>query len=402
MIQKLGAVLLISILLILPLPGAPSEAQDAPGARVVVVDDFSGRTNEIVRLYLENEGLTEQVAGYVFTEEEPSFANYLFLLQGAGYLEVVLELMDGSLLSLWDEAGDVDTFLELLAEQDKQCSVIEPAGVRALEAGVRALEAGDAGLPHGDIVVAAMEELANAGLSNAPVDIMPVDVPGLDTDEISVAVDQAIADAFDEGFGSVVVNMSWVVLPCAELPLYYAYYSFAGQEPFPMSIRQIFGFAQGIEIDSRFLAGVRDMVAGGESIVLVGAAGNEGDGISYFPASLPEVISVSASASEDMADFMSLLVGGSKAAYSNEGEVMLPGTIEVSSGTDTFLFEGTSFATPRLSYLIAYQLARSGTSLCSNTGPLALAYSLDENGMDYTLPDVISNSICIDLLDNLP
>lgn len=146
----------------------------------------------------------------------------------------------------------------------------------------------------------------------------------------------------------------------------------------------------------------------GNTVVPVAAAGNFGLDFPFWPDAWGQVISVSASEGEgfypasswDPREDTPLLSaetgqGNASTRISNYGEVMIPGEYTSEFGE----VSGTSFAAPRLSFVLATYLSEVGDAFCrDDDGNPAMAYGDWEN---LTL-DEAAEQYCPELGPYLP
>ena len=135
-----------------------------------------------------------------------------------------------------------------------------------------------------------------------------------------------------------------------------------------------------------------------EDTIFVVAAGNSGKAFPFYPAAWPQVVSVSAS-SESLDDYRS---SGGKASYSNDADVMMPGWFD--DGTADGV-EGTSFAAPRLSFLLAAYLTGQQANTCQqNVSPAMISSPFLYSGSwnNDAIEIAANKSGCLVLNDYLP
>ena len=200
------------------------------------------------------------------------------------------------------------------------------------------------------------------------------------TETVAEALQTSLAEMRADGIENIVVNMSFIILPCSIvkdfavkkilLPSFFEYYRQAVEDNVNTIMRR-----QGIPffLRDRVAEEVADLIVdelkpvdpegdplrllmlAEPDVLFVGAAGNFGRGVTAYPAVWDEVLSVSASDPEEKADF------------SNTGSVMLAGAwfrlinpLNL-NGHDlpaaNVVYAGTSFAAPGVSVFAALDLA---------------------------------------------
>ena len=248
--------------------------------------------------------------------------------------------------------------------------------------------------PHGERIEAQLNELYASHGGGAPISIVRVDTAGFSTEVIATRIEETITEILDENPDmNFVVNMSFAVVPCQELPNILIYERlmrlFDPEASDDLdALRALFAdlmrssvfqstLNSGDQMD-RWTAEVcaedklRDTEEGNvvcqftedNQILLVGAAGNGAIGASggspfpFFPAAWPSVVSISASdAAKD--EFIAI---APRANYSNAGAVLMWGQWEHPDG---FLELGTSFAAPRYSFVMAMLMSGNDLDPCS-------------------------------------
>ncbi|MBN1562475.1 MAG: hypothetical protein JXA10_01455 [Anaerolineae bacterium] len=254
---------------------------------------------------------------------------------------------------------------------------------------VRGVSANPIDVPHGDLVYAQIEELLDEANASNWIDLIPVDIHGLTTDEVASAIEDAIADHPADFY---VLNMSFAIIPCEymadfadlggqlmnardakELNRYRGIFQravvFYDKTVFPAMSHKM--------QDATDLDPLQSLLTSlGSQVIPVASAGNFGLDFPFWPGAWGQVISVSASegtgyqasASWRKQDDTPLLNAESDnpnkpLRISHYGEVMLPGEYDSDEG----LVSGTSFAAPRLSVLMALYVADVGGSYCTNS-----------------------------------
>lgn len=251
---------------------------------------------------------------------------------------------------------------------------------------VRGVSADPITAPHGELVLEELEELVASADAADSITLVPVDIHGATTEEAAALIEDALdehpADAY-------VINMSFAIMPCEYLEAFAAMGGelLAASEAKSLNrYRSLFQravmFYDGtvFPVMSQKAQTATDLdpiqtllVARSASVIPVAAAGNFGLDYPFWPGAWGQVISVSASegtgyhAAEpwDRKSDSPLLktesdAPGQRKRISNYGEVMMPGEFESSAGPVT----GTSFAAPRLSFLLALYASAEGPGIC--------------------------------------
>ena len=200
------------------------------------------------------------------------------------------------------------------------------------------------------------------------------------TESVGQALDKALQSLTREGIADIVVNMSFVILPCSIVkdfvlnklvyPSLFDYFDHLISENTRkfMNDRGLPDFLSS-EVSSRISDLVldsfrpvnpqgdplRQTILSYQEVLFVAAAGNFGRAVSAYPAYWDEVLAVSASSPLE------------KAEFSNTGKVMLPGAwFRLSNPLElnghalpvaNLIYAGTSFAAPALSLFSALDLA---------------------------------------------
>lgn len=200
------------------------------------------------------------------------------------------------------------------------------------------------------------------------------------TETVAEALQLAINDMRAKGINKIVVNMSFIILPCSIvkdfavkkvlIPSFFEYFrqavednvnSIMRQQGIPFFLRDRVAEEVGeIVVDQLKPVDpegdpLRLLMLAEPEVLFVGAAGNFGRGVTAYPAVWDEVLSVSASDPEEKADF------------SNTGSVMLAGAwfrlinpLNLNGHNLTnanVVYAGTSFAAPGVSVFAALDLA---------------------------------------------
>lgn len=287
---------------------------------------------------------------------------------------------------------DLSDLADETYEEDAACAI----SLEGQAFAVRGVAADPITVPHGELVLEQLEEMVAEADAGGFITLVPVDIHGATTEEaadrIAEALDENPADAY-------VVNMSFAIMPCEYLE---AFAQFGGELLDARSARNlnryrsIFQRAVLFYDDTVFpvmsqkaqtetdLDPIQGLLAArSEDVIPVAAAGNFGLDYPFWPGAWGQVISVSASqgmgyhagAPWDSKSDTPLLTAesdspGQQKRISNYGEVMMPGEFESSAGPVT----GTSFAAPRLSFLLAMYASAEGPGICRDEdGALALA-----------------------------
>ncbi|HNT74671.1 MAG TPA: S8 family serine peptidase [Anaerolineae bacterium] len=171
----------------------------------------------------------------------------------------------------------------------------------------------------------------------------------------------------------MVLNMSFVFVPCQRIADAQVYLRELGRSGYDLQ------FITDMQNDPlyNFVIGETKGIIAGVPTVVVAAAGNESADFPYAPAILPNIISVSASPvgvpdrvclelSGDLANRCLNNQNRPVAWYSNYGKVALDGNHSTATVTltDTFPITitiplpGTSFAAPKMSFMVAKSLLR--------------------------------------------
>jgi hypothetical protein len=232
------------------------------------------------------------------------------------------------------------------------------------------------GSTHGALVQQELNALAG---NNPYIMLVPVPITGFKTSQVKSAIDQAIQTTSADNY---VINMSFAVTPCVKIPLLVVYDplmrklapQLAGDmDALYQLFQQLAGPTQ-YEPLSRtsdplfiYLSGLRDIsdARGNPKYVAVAAAGNGSAPYPFYPAALPDVVSVSAGTYSSTTP--GLL---ERASYSNNGNIMLSGDwTDASSVTH----HGTTYAAPRYSYRMAMNLIGFPVACdCSTVDPCVL------------------------------
>lgn len=206
--------------------------------------------------------------------------------------------------------------------------------------------------------------------------VFAVRVPtkGYTTESIASELSDRLMKLEERGFTKFVLNMSFVLLPCNSLlkenGYLDAYLQELNSDPTSERLRQIVAdfagwgrdisrqcYENGCSIESNEEDALyRLLYQYRTTTISVGAAGNMSATFPFAPALWSTVLSVSAEASQR---------SGSKADYSNSGEVMLPGAVKFGGK----VIEGTSFAAPWMSYLMAQYLLNVSDVYCQGFIP---------------------------------
>lgn len=303
-----------------------------------------------------------------------------------GEHEVVILVVD-------DFTGpDLSDLADAAYEEDAACTI----SLEGQAFAIRGVAADPITVPHGELVMEQLEEMVASADAGGFITLVPVDIHGATTEEaagrIAEALDQHPADAY-------VVNMSFAIMPCEYLE---AFAAFDGELLDARGARNlnryrsIFQRAVLFYDDTVFpvmsqkaqseteLDPIQALLAArSEDVIPVAAAGNFGLDYPFWPGAWGQVISVSASqgmgyhAGEPWnrkSDAPLLKTEsdrpGQQKRISNYGEVMMPGEFESSAGP----VSGTSFAAPRMSFLLAMAVSADGPGICRDAdGALTFA-----------------------------
>lgn len=261
---------------------------------------------------------------------------------------------------------------------------------------VRGVSANPITVPHGDLVMEQLEEMVASANAGAFVSLVPVDIHGATTEEAAALIEDALdanpADAY-------VINMSFAIMPCEYLEAFAAMGGdlLSAREAKNLNrYRSLFQRAVMFYDDTVFpvmsqkaqtatdLDPIQTLLSSRTADVIpVAAAGNFGLDYPFWPGAWGQVVSVSASTgtgfhasvpwkkqNDDPLLKAESDAPGQRKRISNYGEVMMPGEFESSSGP----VSGTSFAAPRLSFLLAMAASAQGPGVCRDeNGALAFA-----------------------------
>lgn len=184
-----------------------------------------------------------------------------------------------------------------------------------------------------------------------------------------------------------VVNMSFAVIPCESLPTIAAYEAFllaaeidgttwgdyreVMDRVLSRAIQTIQVAAEDVDPSMIYEYEYSDSdLSSSTDTIVVAASGNAGVDYPFYPAAFDYVVSVSSSAEDAL--YTSTFP---KALFSNAGEVMMPGIWPSASASvfdsqlpSELTVEGTSFAAPRLSAVLAlYLVELNGVNYCMET-----------------------------------
>lgn len=290
-------------------------------------------------------------------------------------------------------------------------------------------------VPHGEVVLAQVEELlAQAGLTDT-IQVVQVDLGGINSDAVIAGIEAELAKLTDIDF--FVINMSFVMIPCehvremAEIgsnlrnidprrdaQTYRASFDQA-RAIMDTQVRQRFEADYQMDTDTMSDTAaevveysnpvIEFLDTAGANKIFIASAGNFGLDYSFLPGAYPQVVSVSASNgfgyeasapwnptnNNPLLSLDPATRAGAGTRISNYGEVMLPGEY---THPEYGTIIGTSFAAPRLSVAVAAYLATVGGDYCQANGNFALAYGTDDN---LTLSQAISQH-CATMADSVP
>jgi hypothetical protein len=404
----------------------PSNARQNPPVQILVVDDFSGQMNTFYAALQENPELfdtfvatTGTIYGYIFKDGQD--------------VDEVLSTEIQSLItdSFKGQMGDfVDEIIDGAVSGTQNC-VISPEGQNYYNTGGANYyntggAGGDSSTPHGQRVLSELDGLNQTYGGGHNISIVDVPAPGYTTTVITRSIVDAILNAPDANF---VINMSFAVVPCAKFADFVTYdavmrllaeqsgdlaQDVAALDKMRQVVEWLVGASRAAvdfqnlnpgdplfalfsgnfcdpeyNADSAYYLELQDGEACGDinsrveggAVIPVGSAGNDGVPFPYYPAAWETVVSVSAS--EEEQDFYAT---PPLASYSNWGEVMMPGDWTAPWGN---LQQGTSFAAPRLSYIMALYLEDQGSDVCKTSYGPALAYPLTQTENNLSLRDAV-------------
>lgn len=258
---------------------------------------------------------------------------------------------------------------------------------------------------HGDVIYAQLEELDFYYGNGYDIDIIKVQWNNYNVEKLKDAIDKAINDN-DDDYGYFVVNMSFAILPCDVVNNFNQYLNELEEDEYYDKLEDAGKYLEELlEQYSGDHYQYENIIAGRSNVIGVASVGNFGLDFPFYPATWDGVIGVSGS--DDYNDFYASspfnnstqapLLGWDDELVSNYGEVMMPGQY-----LDII---GTSYAAPRLSYVIAMYLHEVGVGYCTNDdGYIALDYSTNPNSgnnRNLTLQEV-ADQHCPDLNNYLP
>ena len=227
---------------------------------------------------------------------------------------------------------------------------------------------------HGELVWEVLEQvlasLSEAGVNNIGMRKVNIAAGGsgnYKTNTIAKEVEKAINELKKEGVERIVLNMSFVIVPCQDGS--FSHTDFVNShraDPTKAIVTDLGndGAAALLRKPKEGLDPLHDLIiklngqstADGFAVMAIGAAGNFGEDEPFYPAGWPEVISVSASEGN--------LSQAQLWAYSNGGEIMTPGAWYLLE--DGYYRAGTSFAAPVMSVVAGLYLSHE-TVPCSFT-----------------------------------
>lgn len=230
----------------------------------------------------------------------------------------------------------------------------------------------------------------------ARITVAGIEVSGLNTPQIRSVVAAALDAYRAEGFERIVVNLSFVLEPCAAVQRFVqqrfddritSFDIFQQTIQPPVGITPPgFGFGQPPALDA-FRGFVEEVADSGAETLFVAAAGNNGRPGPQPPSNWRSVLGVSSGEPGSDPGGASLL----KSAFSNSGELLARGTwIELTrpgadlTPSDDVVVGGTSLAAPLVTVFSALDLSQQ-TPTCSVVGipelsPLAPDGEVIENG----------------------
>lgn len=245
-------------------------------------------------------------------------------------------------------------------------------------------------LTHGERVVQIIDEQLRAAGVEDSVRIVEIDMDDVSTTTIADGVSRALTSIPGS---NVIVNMSFAIVPCEDLPVLAAAEAYVRQLQDDENYASIEAFQESIAAYFENLEtlvrndAVEDLTIERETplgfAMFVGAAGNYGQDFPFLPSGWDTVLSISAS-DEYSSSFESI---EDRAAYSNQGQIMLP------LPPDSPL--GTSFTAPRMTALIAILIAQNNSAMLCGTQDLSALLSLDYE--DMTLSEAFGD-VCSDAL----
>jgi hypothetical protein len=373
--NRKAVIALLVCSMLLALPGADhiiaqNKTQPPDTVEILVVDDFSGESF------------------FRITENFYDPDAMAMILAEAGYPDGEIEDIQGINDIVNRLAGTVneETFGEYVGGIYETANCV----VNLEEQGhARAGMIGGSVSNHGGLVVALLEELE----TDFGIDVLIEQIPttGLRTDVVANRIQEAT-----KKYDYHVINMSFVIVPCAlvddfaRYQLMMAYADDNGEiATLEATLAALTGFAATIpSIDNDPLLNLLNDYD--QSVIPVASAGNFGFDFPYYPGAWETVVSVSGSEDEyGFVAYSDLYVD--EYGSSNSGEVKMPGVWTRGSTRAS----GTSFAAPRLSYLMAVYLQEAGGDVCRTNAPTFA----DTDWYDLDLIDAAHDFPCEDLLD---
>jgi hypothetical protein len=346
--KKIVIVLLFCAMLSVMSYAGRTAAQNPFGnVDILVVDDFSNRdVHDIAAGAYDPDTIAE-----VFAE--------------AGYPEGHVEDMEGV-------QSVVDRLIGLINEESLSeyvyGDVFEDNCVINVEAQghARAGMIGGRVSNHGELVEALLDEQnSNFGLG-IPIERVPTE--GLTTGTVANRIMDTVSMS---PYPYHVINMSFVIVPCSladdfaryQLLLEYSE-DFGDIVMFQAALDAMTQFANTLPPINENDPLWGTLAEFGPAVIPVASAGNFGFAFPYFPGAWDNVIAVSGS--DDSFNFVSSS-GPYRDQYgaSNAGEVMMPAVWQFNGVRAA----GTSFAAPRLSFIMAVYLSQAQGDVCRGNGP---------------------------------
>jgi hypothetical protein len=194
---------------------------------------------------------------------------------------------------------------------------------------------------------------------NKHLDVVGVQLPGQTKDGYVLFDADTIGPALDtDGYSSVVVNMSWVILPCLNVVDFYAYWRSGDPSPtFNDYLAEL--RTQGWDSPESFAPETPggDWLQRGDAIgnvTFVASAGNQALHFELYPAAFSDVISVGALDADDYSNAAQVKATGGWFPLSylccDGATISLPVSDLPSEG---LAYAGTSYAAPSMSVLAA-------------------------------------------------